>query len=384
LKDEIAAIEYLEGRRMLFDNSYRAIPFNIIMALVLCISLYYNGLPHELILTWLSLVVIVSSVRMFHCKKVVKKKLYNNSSNLHFKLFLALTALIWASIYFISIDHTDTLQLYLILLVCGGMAAGSTASLGVYLPSFFIYVLSIFLPIIIYNYALLNVNSAIFATLFVWFLVAITIIAKSHQNLFQHVFFLTEQNKVLMDKFEILSITDSLTGLYNRRYFTKMFQEELNRSKRNQQSFSLLSIDVDNFKLINDNLGHPFGDAFLTYMAEYLKSKFQRANDIIFRIGGDEFAVLILNTTQEKTKLICSKIQSDFLKIPRFNYAPQDPEHQSILEQVSLSMGVVYVPHDSNTKIEQIIEKVDQSLYQAKHEGKNRIKLTSISRLPKV
>lgn len=375
------AIEYKEGQTLLFDGSYRAIPFNITMATLLAIYLSYNGGPNSLILVWLVGMVIISSIRMIHCKLVIKKQLLDTSYNVSLKLFLILTMItgfVWAWIYFISIPYVDAQQQYVVLLVFGGMSAGATTSLAVYSTAFFVYIMSIFVPVILYNYSTWEFNPAILATMFAFFLLAITIIAKSQQRLLTKIFFLTEENKALMNKFEMLSITDALTGLYNRRHFTKAMQEEHNRAKRNQQSLVLVSIDIDNFKLINDNFGHPFGDKFLIYVAYYLKHYLRRANDIVFRLGGDEFSALLINTTEESAKDICEQIRSQFIKNPVFDYEPQDSEHKIILDKISLSMGVVYVPHDSNATIEEVLDKVDKLLYQAKHHGKNEIEYSKI------
>ncbi len=380
MTEDKPAIKYLEGQKVLFESSFKAIPFNIVMASILAGSLYYNDLPLRTTVIWLSAIFIISIGRMLYCRFVLSKGEGEYATPLNLNIFLFLTlimGLTWSTIYFASLHAVEKPELYLILLVCGGMAAGSTASMGVYMPAFYTYVLSIFCPIILYNYSLLDVNAAFFATMFVFFLIAITIIAKSHQKLFANIFFLTEQNKALKEKFEQLSITDSLTGLYNRRYFLKTIHDEYNRARRNKHSLSIISLDVDNFKLINDNLGHPFGDEFLKYLSFYLKHHLKRANDIIFRIGGDEFIAILINTSEESTKEICNKIKECFLKSPIFNYNPQDSIRESVLAEVTLSMGVLYVPFDATADIDSIIAMVDQLLYQSKHQGKNVISYRS-------
>jgi diguanylate cyclase (GGDEF)-like protein len=371
-----APIEYQEGRRVLFDSSYRAIPFNMVLAGFISLSLYFNKAPLEIVACWLAIILVINTVRMAHCRYVVSKGLMGDDFNFHLRVFVFLTALAglaWSCIYFASIPYVNELQRYLILLVCGGLISGSAATLAIYFPSFLAFMLTTFLPVVVYNYYLWRFDSLVFAGMLTFFLVAISVIAKSHQILFKKLFFLTEQNKNLKEQFEILSITDQLTRLYNRRYFMKIIQSEYNRAKRNKQSFALVSLDVDNFKLINDNLGHPFGDNFLVYIASYLKSYLQRANDIIFRVGGDEFSVLLLNTTEEITRQIFDKIKAEFLIQPKFDYNPQDVVHQKVLEQVSLSFGVAFVDKDAYMNIGQIIEQADWDLYQSKHEAKNRI-----------
>ncbi len=381
MKDDKAPIKYNEGRQLLFDNSYRGIPFNAIMAIFLAIYLSYKQIPKTPILIWVTMMIIISFFRIIHCKMILSKKLFYKTFNFHLKIFIFLTFLTglnWTSIYFISIHYTMETQLDIVTLFFGGMSAGATTSLAVYFPAFLTYTLSIFIPVIMYQYYYWDINHFILATSLLTFLVGLSIITKSNQKLFKKTFFLTEQNKILSDKFEVLSITDELTGLYNRRHFIKIINEEYNRAKRNQQSFALISIDIDNFKLLNDNFGHSFGDKFIIYTANYLKNYLRRSNDIIFRLGGDEYIVLILNISEEKTKEICNIIKNKFLKTPNFDYKPQDSDHQKILAKISMSIGIVYVSHKTTTDINQIIEIADQLLYQAKNEGKNRIKYTKI------
>lgn len=93
-------------------------------------------------------------------------------------------------------------------------------------------------------------------------------------------------------KLELLAIEDTLTGVYNRRYFNKIMEKELRRTKRENLNLCLLSIDIDDFKKYNDNFGHPKGDDVLIKVAQSLKSSASRATDFIFRMGGEEFSIL--------------------------------------------------------------------------------------------
>lgn len=379
MKDHKSAHEYPEGRQLLFENSYRAILFNVSLGALLATYLVNNKVPKELAIVWFIAMAVVSMIRIIHCKSVINNKLFTELDDFHLKIFLFLTLLTgitWTSIYFITFSYTSELQQYLILLVFGGMCAGATTSLAVYLQSFYAFIMSMFLPVIFYNLYYWEFNNFIVASIFIFFLLGVSIIATSNQTVLKKLFFLTAQNKTLIDKLETLSITDSLTGLYNRRHFTKVLQDEQNRAKRNQQSFVLISIDIDNFKVINDNLGHPVGDKFLVYVADYLKNYLQRINDIIFRLGGDEFAIIILNTTKESAIALCHQIQTHFKIYPRFDCHPHNRNIKNILDQVTMSIGVVYVPHLSSDNIEMIIEKADKMLYLAKNTGKNKIEVS--------
>lgn len=327
MEDNRSAFQYKDGQQFLFESTYGTLMFNIGSAFFLALYLYLNNAPIEIIFVWLASMTFIIGIRRLHCKFVISNALSNGAFNFHLSLFVFLvflTGLIWVSIYFLSIPYIDEAPLYVIIVVYGGMTAGSATTLGVYYPAFFVYLFSIFTPIVIYNYAFVEINHIIVGTIFVFFMLGVTMVAKAQQTTLRKVFFLTEQNKDLLDKFEMLSITDPLTGLYNRRHFTKIIQEEYNRAKRNQQSIVLVSIDIDNFKLINDNFGHPFGDKFLIYTADYLKNYLMPVNGVIFRLGGDEFAALIIDLTEDDTMHICHEIKTNFTKKPKFDYDVQD------------------------------------------------------------
>ncbi len=379
MKKNTASIQDREVKQLLFESAIGAVPFNIFLGGLLAIYLAYNGVPKQELIIWISLMIFVCLIRILHSLYVVKKHLYNSPSDIHIKIFIVVcffTGITWSSVYFLSVPYTDTPHTYLILLVFGGMSAGATASLAACPPAFFAFILSVFLPVISYNYYVLEVDHAILASIFTLFVTGLSIVARSNKRLINRIFILTEQNKDLIEKLEKLSITDSLTGLLNRRHFLDVLKEEYNRAKRNGQSIVLISIDIDNFKLINDNLGHPAGDKFLKYVGNYLKFYLRRANDMVFRLGGDEFAVLILNTTKQKAMDTCIQITSSFKIDPQFEYNSHGANIKHILDQVTMSVGMVCVTHASHYNVETIIEKADQALYRAKNAGKNRIEIS--------
>ncbi|WP_158644245.1 GGDEF domain-containing protein [Legionella hackeliae] len=156
-----------------------------------------------------------------------------------------------------------------------------------------------------------------------------------------------------------LSATDSLTGLYNRRYFEIKLKDESSRAKKNKHPLNLVFIDVDNFKSINDNFGHPCGDVFLKDLAGVIKNS-QRVNDSVFRIRGDEFAAIFADTSLEETIQICSGIKEQFKK-------------NNKQREVTISMGILCVPPASLDDLEEIVSAADKILYKAKKTGKNKI-----------
>jgi diguanylate cyclase (GGDEF)-like protein len=161
-----------------------------------------------------------------------------------------------------------------------------------------------------------------------------------------------------------LSITDVLTGLFNRRYFEERFYEELHRSERHNLSFSLAMIDIDDFKLFNDTEGHLAGDEILRSIA-YIAKDTLRIIDVIARFGGEEFAVIMPQTEKGEAFLVTERIRTSIKEqITRtWGNFPR--------EAVTISIGIATYPVDGQDRKE-LIRSADRALYRAKIEGKDR------------
>jgi diguanylate cyclase (GGDEF)-like protein len=168
---------------------------------------------------------------------------------------------------------------------------------------------------------------------------------------------------LLYEKVQELSISDSLTLVLNRRYFIEKFNEEIKRSKKFKHSFSLLILDIDNFKGYNDNYGHLVGDAVLRKAAEIIKENIRQI-DFIGRLGGDEFAIILTETDKEQAAYAAQRIRR----------AVESKELKAYDEQlkVTISLGVSTFPQDA-AESSALIDKADKALYLAKQAGKNRI-----------
>lgn len=162
-------------------------------------------------------------------------------------------------------------------------------------------------------------------------------------------------------EFKKIATTDHLTGIYNRAYFDKKIENELHRFKRYDNIFSLLLIDIDHFKNINDTFGHTEGDNVLIKFAEVIKRNL-RQTDIFARWGGEEFIVLIPYTNQENAIIVADKIRVEIQ-----NY------HFSNKYKITCSIGVTQTK--KNDKKTTLFNRVDQALYKAKEDGRNKVKL---------
>ena len=166
-------------------------------------------------------------------------------------------------------------------------------------------------------------------------------------------------------EFQLMSITDSLTGLPNRRYLEERLAEELNRSKRYDYPMSFLMIDIDDFKVYNDKNGHQAGDVALQIAAHCMKGAL-RAVDIASRYGGEEFCILLPQTGMVEAGVIADRIRHR-VSITEFPHGKAQP-----LGHVTISVGVsTFTKHIDNS--ENIIAAADRALYQAKSLGKDRV-----------
>lgn len=158
-----------------------------------------------------------------------------------------------------------------------------------------------------------------------------------------------------------LAHTDHTTSAMNSRYFYEIVQMEINRSQRNQHPFTVTYIDIDNFKAVNDQLGHVVGNQVLITLVNSIKNII-RKSDFIARLGGDEFAIFFPETDQEAARIILSKIQSDLMEVMR---------QKNWL--ITISVGVLtckVAPHTTD----EVIRMTDELMYSAKSDGKNRVK----------
>ncbi|MGD9969113.1 MAG: diguanylate cyclase [Sulfuricurvum sp.] len=166
---------------------------------------------------------------------------------------------------------------------------------------------------------------------------------------------------------EELAVTDSMTGLYNRRYYNETIRDELNRAKRHKQTLALLMLDVDHFKQYNDAYGHDSGDEVLVRVAEVLKRYTARSGEYAFRMGGEEFAILYSAKEPRIYLDIAEQIRSDILSCAITH------EHNSCASVVTVSIGVAIWNGESDINSSDLYREADRELYRAKESGRNRI-----------
>jgi len=170
----------------------------------------------------------------------------------------------------------------------------------------------------------------------------------------------------LNDQLDLLSKTDSLTNLYNRRYFDEMMHQEWNRGLRTNNALSCIIIDIDYFKNYNDCYGHQAGDKCLKYVSVLMKDTFRRAGEVVARYGGEEFIVILTENNTDDTKASIEHFQKELEKLNL-------PHKQSaVKDYVTASIGFANQIPSRDESIEDFIRKADEALYLAKEGGRDQ------------
>jgi diguanylate cyclase (GGDEF)-like protein len=170
--------------------------------------------------------------------------------------------------------------------------------------------------------------------------------------------------------FQELAIMDGLTQIYNRRYFDELLRREAERAVRYHNKFSLLMVDIDDFKKYNDTYGHQAGDEALRVVANSIISQ-TRSTDFTARYGGEEFAIIAPHTDKKQVSFLATRLAS-------FVANKDIILNDSLKTRLSVSIGIATFGEDTSTK-DELVRLADDALYQAKKLGKNRVCMFGIS-----
>lgn len=361
---------------LLVRGVLHAIPFNAALAFLLGLNFIYSQVPLVLVLTWLFAIISLSIIRWVSCFLLLKYEYFKTHYSESLALFYVFTFLMgasWAGSYFLFLPYLSATYEGIFIIILGGLAAGAMVSMSASLFAYAVYIISMFLPLIAYNFYLAQFDKTILAIMYLLFLCILFLNAKANVRLLLMTSKLSKEKDKLIDDLKeanlrleqsisevrAMSITDSLTTLFNRRYFDMVFSKELGRAKRGAYTVNLIFMDIDNFKSVNDTHGHPAGDELLIYLADTLRKIIRRASDTLFRLGGDEFAAIVSMPAADVPPF-CAIVQDVFNKGSKY-------------QQVSLSIGIISMLPTQVFDYDSIITEADNALYQAKKSGKNKI-----------
>lgn len=195
-------------------------------------------------------------------------------------------------------------------------------------------------------------------------------IGQAHEQLESRVTARTRDLELANEQLAALSMTDSLTGIANRRCFDAALESQLNRSARTTQPLALLMIDVDYFKSYNDFYGHQQGDACLREVAHQLQAHARRAADLAARYGGEEFVMLAADTDAGRAATLAEDMRAAL-------EAAALPHEKSPLGRVTISIGVAVMVPDEHQTPELFVRMADKAMYQAKELGRNQVVTTA-------
>lgn len=169
------------------------------------------------------------------------------------------------------------------------------------------------------------------------------------------------ERKRMEEELERLAITDPLTGAYNRRYFLEKAQEEFQRYRRYGRPLSILMLDIDNFKLVNDKFGHHVGDEVLMGLVKECNIML-RATDTLGRLGGEEFAILLTETNQERALIVAERLRQKMANLS------VSTEKESV--PFTISIGLASFQQETES-LDEVMKNADKALYEAKNSGRN-------------
>jgi diguanylate cyclase (GGDEF)-like protein len=194
---------------------------------------------------------------------------------------------------------------------------------------------------------------------------------KSIQNDHTRLEITTKKLKRANQKLENVSYTDALTSLHNRRYFNFIYDRELKRAKRTKSYITFMMLDIDFFKQYNDTYGHIEGDFALKSVAKVLKDSLKRPSDFVFRLGGEEFGVILIDTDESNSaklaREICDKVKAREIK----------HESSKVNEFLTISIGVVCCVADEALDEKILLSRADEMLYEVKHSGRDGYIITT-------
>ncbi len=189
-------------------------------------------------------------------------------------------------------------------------------------------------------------------------------------------------NALMWAELQKLAITDSLTGLFVHGFFKESLERELTRAERFSKPLSLLMIDVDLFKQINDLFGHPAGDTALVAIASVLMDSVRDSVDVVARYGGEEFAIILLETKKQSAKEVADRVRQQVAKRPLLYYVEGESKRKIVSKETegarpfhaTISIGIASFPADAKS-LERLIDLADAALYEGKSVGGNKVVL---------
>ncbi len=352
----------------MIDQTPKAVTGLIIVSTIY-LWVYWKYIPFTYLAIWF---IAQSIFILFRYKnsQILQDAIEHNDikkSKLHviyFSIFIIYSAFVWTAATLLGLIFAPPAYTFVSAIMIVGIVTAGSFSLSSIHHVYNIYFYLMLLPqilIMLYHGEHVNISVALFLIISIPIMMSLSkTIYANHIRSIEN--FESLENTV--SKLYLNSITDSLTNTFNRRYFFEVAQHSIALTQRDKRTLSLLMIDIDFFKKINDTYGHQAGDTVLITLSKKIKSAV-REGDIFARVGGEEFAVLLQNSSLEEAKNIAEKLRKMIENTP-FIY-------QEKTLHITISIGVCTSKADSVFSLETLYKNADKQLYEAKHSGRNKV-----------
>ena len=359
-REERARTEHL---RVLFRHSIFVFLGNLAGSVMLAVGLWSTA-PQSLLITWI-LVMIVFNVARWAVGRRFPAEFIGEAETRRwekrFVVSVAISGILWgvAGGLFYVPDQPEH-GLFLALLIVG-MCAAATASLSYHRIAYPVFLLPAIIPITLHlmidNTLLTNAVGFVIPFYFtLLYLLSREIYRTAHESILARI------------NSQYQAMFDHLTGVANRRAFEAAMDREWYRAMRDKHVLSLVIADIDNFKLCNDTHGHEVGDLVLKSVAAFLEQHIRRGADLVARIGGEEFAIILPDTDLNGVVELAESIRTGVRKLANSN-------HKDIPE-ITMSFGVSSLVPDRSLDAGLLFRRADAAVYKAKRKGKDRVETT--------
>ena len=341
------------------------------------IAVWFSGIaPTSHVGIWVGAIWFISFLRivLYRC---YKKHLVESTAEVWMHAWTALffaLGMVYAIgfVYFTPVDSPEyliSISLFVVALTAAGII-GYAASIYATL-SFIVPLTSITVTFLLWNKSSASMVAAL--TIIIFTLTALSLLKNSNRA-YKRSISLNFENKAEIEKrkeieqqLQNMSRQDSLTGLFNRRYFDEALKLKIEEAKLNNSSLCLIMFDIDYFKEYNDKYGHVMGDNCLIEVAKQVRMVTSRKDDIVVRYGGEEFAIILPNVELDAAMLMAQSLQK---VVNEANIEHADTKLDS-LNHLTISIGIASLDSCNESNAIQLIESADNALYKAKRHGRN-------------
>lgn len=354
------ALAQVEHLRALLHHSVFVLLGNLAASAALTVGLWGTVQP-GLLIGWLSVMAVFNIVRWVAGRRFPKEAISDPVMlrwDRRFILSAVFSGILWGLAGWLFYIPDQPQHNLFLAMVITGMCAAATASLSFHRMAYPVFVLPAITPITWHLMLGQNLlaNTVGFVLPF-YFLLLYMLSRKIYET--AHDSILGRINS------QYQAMRDHLTGIANRRAFEEAMDREWYRAMRDRNHLSLIIADIDNFKLHNDTFGHAEGDQILKRVAMLLEKCIQRGADLVARIGGEEFAIILPDTDLESAIALAESMRMDIKE-----RAAGDDTNKP---EVTMSFGVSSLIPESSRQLSRLVSRADMALYKAKENGKDRV-----------